>query len=89
MRLITGQFLHADDFHLYYNMASLLYKGVTLKRRWNDFCILVTVLLLATGLIHTFLAFVSVRNESESRFLLHYCRGILWSHLCSQDGAEF
>ena len=58
MRLITGQFLHADDFHLYYNMASFLYKGVTLETSRNDFGILVTVLLLATGLIHTFLAFV-------------------------------
>ena len=58
MRLITGQLLHANDFHLYYNMASFLYKGVKLETTRTDFGILVTVLLLATGFIHTFLSFV-------------------------------
>ena len=59
MRLITGQFLHADDFHLYYNMASFLYKGVKFETAGLRISgILVTVLLLATGFIHTFLSFV-------------------------------
>ena len=52
-------------------MASFLYKGVTSNAA--DFGILVTVL-FATGLIHIS-SVCSVRNESESRFLLHYCRG--------------
>lgn len=58
MRLITGQLLHADDYHLYYNMASFLYKGVKLETSRRDFGILVCVLLLGTGIIHTILAFM-------------------------------
>ena len=32
-RLILSQFFHADDMHLYFNMASLLVKGRSLERR--------------------------------------------------------
>lgn len=31
-RLVLSTFFHADNWHLYYNMASLLYKGMKLER---------------------------------------------------------
>ncbi len=31
-RLLLSSFIHADDYHLYYNMLSLCYKGVNLER---------------------------------------------------------
>lgn len=35
-RLILGTLLHADDMHLYFNMISLLWKGVTLEKRFKS-----------------------------------------------------
>ena len=35
-RLILSQFYHADDMHLYFNMASLLLKGRSLERRFGS-----------------------------------------------------
>ena len=32
-RLILSAFFHADSWHLYYNMASLLWKGMNLERK--------------------------------------------------------
>ncbi len=31
---MTAAFFHADEWHLYYNMISFLWKGLTLERRW-------------------------------------------------------
>lgn len=35
-RLITSAFVHSSDIHLYYNMASLLWKGLHLERRMGS-----------------------------------------------------
>ena len=35
-RLILSQFFHADDMHLYFNMASLLIKGRSLEQRFGS-----------------------------------------------------
>ncbi|XP_052217856.1 rhomboid-related protein 4-like isoform X2 [Dreissena polymorpha] len=35
-RLVLGALVHADDMHLYFNMASLLWKGSTLERRFKS-----------------------------------------------------
>jgi len=35
-RLILGTLLHASDMHLYFNMISLLWKGVALERRFKS-----------------------------------------------------
>ena len=32
-RLVVGPIVHADEWHLYYNMASLMWKGKILERR--------------------------------------------------------
>ncbi|GLC37106.1 hypothetical protein PLESTB_001391100 [Pleodorina starrii] len=52
-RLLSSAFLHLDEWHLYYNMSSLLWKGVQLERRYGTklFAALVSeLLLLSQGL---------------------------------------
>jgi rhomboid domain-containing protein 1 len=36
-RLLLAGFFHADEWHLYYNMVSFLWKGLTLERRFGSF----------------------------------------------------
>lgn len=61
-RLFVSPFLHANDYHLYYNMASFMWKAVTLERHFGSayFAYMVGVFSVATGVlylaIHYFLA---------------------------------
>ena len=36
-RLLFAAFFHVDEWHLYYNMVSFLWKGLTLERRLGSF----------------------------------------------------
>ena len=52
-RLIASAFFHADDYHLYYNISSLLYKGIRLELAGGSFIfgvMSIILLLLAHGL---------------------------------------
>lgn len=64
-RLVTAAFVHVDDFHLYYNMVSLLWKGLHLENRMSTpkyllMCAVLTVMshglivLVAVGLWRIF-----------------------------------
>ena len=57
-RLFWSPFLHQDELHLYYNMASLLWKGSLLEPYMGSlaFAALVAELLLLTGLIYVGIA---------------------------------
>jgi len=55
-RIVLAAFYHADDMHLYFNMTSLLWKGLRLERQFGSthfgcmiaiFAVLVNVLLVA------------------------------------------
>ena len=55
-RLVLAAFYHADDLHLYFNMTSMLWKGLRLERRFGSahfgcmiavFAVLVNILLVA------------------------------------------
>jgi len=55
-RLVLAAFYHADDMHLYFNMTSLLWKGLRLERQFGSahfgcmiaiFAVLVNVVLVA------------------------------------------
>ncbi|CAM9662543.1 unnamed protein product [Choristocarpus tenellus] len=53
-RLLLSAFLHGDDLHLYYNMASLLLKGVTLELSLGSMAFARTIiftLLVSHGLV--------------------------------------
>lgn len=56
-RLLLSPFHHADDWHLYFNMTSLLWKGMKLERRLGGpwFAYLLSVFSLLTGLVYLLL----------------------------------
>lgn len=53
-RLFTSPFVHSGDYHLYYNMASFMWKAVSLERHFGSgyFAYMVTVFSVATGLVY-------------------------------------
>ncbi|KAM6931823.1 rhomboid-related protein 4 isoform 1-T2 [Lycodopsis pacificus] len=53
-RLLLSPLHHADDWHLYFNMASFLWKGTKLERRLGGpwFLYLLSVFSLLTGLVY-------------------------------------
>ncbi|XP_077467052.1 rhomboid-related protein 4 isoform X4 [Stigmatopora argus] len=53
-RLLLSPFHHADDMHLYFNMASFLMKGIRLERRLGSawFAYALAVFSLLTGVIY-------------------------------------
>lgn len=53
-RLILSPLHHADDMHLYFNMVSLLWKGMRLERRLGGpfFLYVLSVFSLLTGLVY-------------------------------------
>uniref|UniRef100_A0A8C6TGX1 Rhomboid domain containing 1 n=1 Tax=Neogobius melanostomus TaxID=47308 RepID=A0A8C6TGX1_9GOBI len=56
-RLLLSPLHHADDMHLYFNMVSLLWKGVRLERRLGGpfFFYLLSVFSVLTGLVYLLL----------------------------------
>lgn len=53
-RIILGSLYHAHDFHLYYNMASFLWKGRILERRFGSpyFGFLLAVFTVLTSVVY-------------------------------------
>ncbi|XP_062901567.1 rhomboid-related protein 4 isoform X2 [Mobula hypostoma] len=56
-RLIYSPFHHADDWHLYFNMVSMLYKGIHLEQRLGRiwFAYLLSVFSVMTGIVYLIL----------------------------------
>ncbi|GAA6087272.1 rhomboid-related protein 4 isoform X1 [Tachysurus ichikawai] len=56
-RLLLSPFHHVDDWHLYFNMVSFLWKGVKLERRLGTawFAYILSVFSLLTGLVYLLL----------------------------------
>jgi len=56
-RLVYAPLVHVDEWHLYYNMASLLWKGKILERRLGTcyYAYLVSALTVLTSLAYVFL----------------------------------
>lgn len=59
-RLLTSPFVHASDYHLYYNMASFMWKAATLERHFGSgyFAYMVAVFTVATGLLYLAIHYV-------------------------------
>uniref|UniRef100_A0AC35TWW9 Rhomboid domain-containing protein n=1 Tax=Rhabditophanes sp. KR3021 TaxID=114890 RepID=A0AC35TWW9_9BILA len=70
-RLLIPVFMHADDWHLYYNMISLLYKGKTLERHLGSskFVSIILALVILTPLIHLIIAVGLDKLMAMPRFL--------------------
>ena len=59
-RIFLWHIIHVDDYHLYYNMLSLIYKGMKLENSMGSFDFLILI-------IYSFLAC------SFFTFMLYYC----------------
>lgn len=70
-RLLLSPFHHADDWHLYFNMASMLWKGVNLERRLGSrwFAYIISTFSLLTGVVYLLLqfAFAEFMDEPDYR----------------------
>ena len=72
-RLLWFPWLHADDVHLYYNMASLIWKGRVLeaKLKSRGFLFLVAELCVTSALLHLAAAVLLAQLGSTS--FMHEC----------------
>ncbi|XP_070279437.1 rhomboid-related protein 4 [Myotis yumanensis] len=69
-RLLLSPFHHADDWHLYFNMVSMLWKGIHLERRLGSrwFAYVITTFSLLTGVVYLFLEFAFAECMGEPDF---------------------
>uniref|UniRef100_A0A672KJZ1 Peptidase S54 rhomboid domain-containing protein n=1 Tax=Sinocyclocheilus grahami TaxID=75366 RepID=A0A672KJZ1_SINGR len=76
-RLLLSPFHHADDMHLYFNMASLLWKGIKLERKLGGawFAYLLSVFSLLTGLVYLLLETGLTHMTEDSSYSLQCAVG--------------
>uniref|UniRef100_A0A3P9DFG4 Rhomboid domain containing 1 n=1 Tax=Maylandia zebra TaxID=106582 RepID=A0A3P9DFG4_9CICH len=69
-RLFLSPLHHIDDWHLYFNMASFLWKGIRLERRLGGpwFLYLLSVFFLLTGLVYLLLQALMINRECAVGF---------------------
>uniref|UniRef100_A0A3Q0SPB6 Rhomboid domain containing 1 n=1 Tax=Amphilophus citrinellus TaxID=61819 RepID=A0A3Q0SPB6_AMPCI len=67
-RLLLSPLHHIDEWHLYFNMASFLWKGVRLERRLGGgwFLYLLSVFFLLTGLVYLLLQALMIKLMEDS-----------------------
>ncbi|XP_020831149.1 rhomboid-related protein 4 isoform X1 [Phascolarctos cinereus] len=73
-RLLLSPFHHADDWHLYFNMVSMLWKGLTLERRLGSiwFAYIIAVFSMLTGVVYLALEYTVAELLDQPAFKL-YC----------------
>ncbi|XP_028816968.1 rhomboid-related protein 4 isoform X1 [Denticeps clupeoides] len=76
-RLILSPFHHVDDWHLYFNMASLLWKGIKLERRLGGawFAYLLSVFSLLTGSMYLLLEAVLTEVTGDGSYSMQCAVG--------------
>lgn len=69
-RLLLSPLHHADDWHLYFNMVSMLWKGIKLERRLGSrwFGYIITTFSLFTGVVYLLLQFTLAEFMNEPDF---------------------
>lgn len=69
-RLLLSPLHHADDWHLYFNMASFLWKGTKLERRLGGpwFLYLLSVFSLLTGVVYLLLEAVLTELTQDQSY---------------------
>ncbi|XP_065136751.1 rhomboid-related protein 4-like [Paramisgurnus dabryanus] len=75
--LLLSPFHHVDDIHLYFNMASLLWKGIKLERRLGGhwFAYLLCVFSLLEGLVYLLLEVVLTQITEDTTYSLQCAVG--------------
>ncbi|KAA0702213.1 Rhomboid-related protein 4 [Triplophysa tibetana] len=76
-RLLLSPFHHVDDMHLYFNMASLLWKGINLERKLGGpwFAYLLSVFSVLTGLAYLLLEVGLTHVTKDSSYSLQCAVG--------------
>ncbi|XP_036995128.2 rhomboid-related protein 4 isoform X2 [Artibeus jamaicensis] len=92
-RLLLSPIHHADDWHLYFNMVSMLWKGIQLERRLGSrwFAYVITTFSLLTGVVYLFLESALAEFMGEPGFKMNCAVGfsgvlfalkVLSNHYC-------
>ncbi|XP_051963000.1 rhomboid-related protein 4 [Xyrauchen texanus] len=76
-RLLLSPFHHVDDMHLYFNMASFLYKGIKLERKLGGygFAYLLSVFSMLTGLVYLLLEAGLTQMTEDSSYSMQCAVG--------------
>lgn len=76
-RLLLSPFHHVDDMHLYFNMASLLWKGIRLEKKLGGpwFAYLLSVFSLLTGFVYLLLETGLTHMTEDSSYSLQCAVG--------------
>ena len=75
-RLLTSLFSHADDFHLSFNMSSLMWKGYNLERALGlpKFLAMVLIFIVATPLLHLCIVWLCIAAQiGDVSKIAHSC----------------
>nr|XP_020648263.1 rhomboid-related protein 4 isoform X2 [Pogona vitticeps] len=70
-RLYLSAFHHADDWHLYFNMVSLLWKGIKLEKRLGSawFGYIIVLFSLLVGVVYMFLEFALAELLNDPSYM--------------------
>eukprot|EP01083_Nonionella_stella_P174360 604173_1 len=73
-RLVLSAFFHADNWHLYYNMASLLWKGMNLERQIGSSRLLIIIIIstVLSSILYVIIS-ASLVNMLEFDSSFHSC----------------
>ncbi|XP_075892726.1 rhomboid-related protein 4 isoform X2 [Nelusetta ayraudi] len=76
-RLVLSPLHHADDFHLYFNMVSFLWKGIRLERQMGGpwFFYLLSVFSLLTGVVYLLLEIALTELTQEITYSMQCAVG--------------
>ncbi|XP_064008873.1 rhomboid-related protein 4 isoform X2 [Pogoniulus pusillus] len=76
-RLLLSPVHHADDWHLYYNMVSMLWKGIMLERKLGSswFAYIIVVFSVLVGVVYIALEFMLVKILSDPSYEMNCAVG--------------
>ncbi|KFV09879.1 Rhomboid-related protein 4 [Pterocles gutturalis] len=76
-RLLLSPFHHADDWHLYYNMISMLWKGIMLEKKLKSiwFAYIIAVFSVLIGIVYMVLEFMLVKILDDPSYEMHCAVG--------------
>ncbi|XP_038605120.1 rhomboid-related protein 4 [Tachyglossus aculeatus] len=76
-RLLLSPFHHADDWHLYFNMVSMLWKGMKLEKRLGSgkFAIIIASFSVLIGIVYMILEFALAEFLAEPAYKMQCAVG--------------
>ncbi|XP_073530800.1 rhomboid-related protein 4 isoform X1 [Phyllobates terribilis] len=77
LRLLLSPFHHADDWHLYFNMVSLLWKGTKLEQRLGSvlFALIIAVFSQLIGLVYILLESILAESMGDPSYKMQCAVG--------------